>query len=85
MSKTIEKAVEAYNQYRSPEATASIVRIDGSELVVDFQGSFCATCGVYDWLEDLILEIQRIEFIDVKIDRIEHLGLDKIRVQYTLR
>ena len=85
MSKTIEEAVEAYNRFRSPEATASIVRMEGSELVIDFQGSFCATCGVYDWLDDFIFEIQNIEFFDLKINRIVHLGLDKIRVQYTLR
>ena len=84
-SKTVEEAVKVYNRYRSPEARASIVKIEGLELVVDFQGSFCATCGICDWLEDLIFEIQSIEFIDVKINRIERLGLDKIRVKYTLR
>jgi hypothetical protein len=85
LSKMVEEAVEAYNRYRLPEATASIVKIEGSELVVNFQGSFCATCGLYDWLEDLIFEIQSIKFIDVKINRIERLGLDKIRVKYKLR
>ena len=50
----VRAAVERYNKYRSPESTASIVSFDGERLVVRFEGSFCLTCGVNDWVEDLV-------------------------------
>jgi len=47
------KAVDEYNKYRSPEATARIVYFDGERLTVSIEGSYVTTCGLYDWLEDL--------------------------------
>jgi len=48
------KSIEYYNRFRSPESEARLLeyREDGS-IVVEFKGSFCHTCGVRDWVEDL--------------------------------
>ncbi|MGC9181965.1 hypothetical protein [Thermogladius sp.] len=48
------KSIELYNRFRAPEAEARLVdvREDGT-VVVEFQGSFCHTCGIRDWVEDL--------------------------------
>jgi hypothetical protein len=56
------KAIEEYNKYRSPEA--KLVKISEKELVLDFEGSFCRTCGVSDYLEDFIYELQKL--VDAK-------------------
>jgi len=44
------KAVKAYNHFRSPEAKARLIEIKKDKLIMDFEGSFCRTCGVYDYL-----------------------------------
>ncbi len=48
----IRKAIERYNRYRGVEARASLLKISGSRVYVFFEGSFCNTCGVNDWVED---------------------------------
>ncbi|MBS7657972.1 MAG: hypothetical protein QW476_03530 [Candidatus Bathyarchaeia archaeon] len=58
LKEIIEKAVEIYNRYRSPEATAKLVEILTNQFTIEFKGSFCQSCGVYDYFEDLIYEIK---------------------------
>ncbi len=59
----IIEAIEDYNRYRSPEATAEIIDYRDKELTIRFIGSFCFTCGINDWIEDLkyVLEDHDIE------------------------
>ena len=57
MKKVIEKAVELYNKYHSPEAEAKILRFDGGKPGVSIRGPFCATCGVIGWFDDLRYEM----------------------------
>jgi hypothetical protein len=59
------KAIEEYNKYRSPEA--KLVKISEKELVLDFEGSFCRTCGVSDYLEDFIYELQKLVEVKIRI------------------
>ncbi len=49
----VKKAIEEYNRYRSPEAVAKLKLLRADSLLVEFTGSFCYTCGVYDYLDDL--------------------------------
>ena len=48
------KAVERFNHFRSPEATAEITAVEGDVITLKFSGPFCRSCGVYDYFEDLI-------------------------------
>lgn len=57
----INKAIEKYNMYRSPEAMAKLLMIGEEGFVVEFSGAFCRSCGVRDWLEDLIYELREID------------------------
>lgn len=50
----ILKAIETYNRYRSPEAYAKLIASKNEEVIVKFEGIFCQTCGVRDWIEDLV-------------------------------
>lgn len=56
----IEKAIDEYNKYRSPEATARILSIDQKFLEIEFTGSFCHTCGVYDYFDDLKILLENV-------------------------
>ena len=60
VGRILERAVEEYNRYRSPEAVARLIKLEGEEALLEFTGSFCETCGVYDWLEDFIYEVKRL-------------------------
>jgi len=50
----IREAIQTYNRYRAPEARAEVLEIDEDGTVrVLFEGHFCVTCGVNDYIEDL--------------------------------
>ncbi len=50
------KAVERFNNYRSPEANAEILEVKGSRVLVKMTGVFCVSCGVFDYFEDIAVE-----------------------------
>lgn len=78
------KAIEEFNKYRVPEAKARLISLDEKSFKIEFTGSFCLTCGFYDYFDDykiflqevgLETEIAEIEEIDegsvVKFDIVE--------------
>jgi hypothetical protein len=56
--KRVEEALKKYNAYRSPEATGELVGFDGKRVIVKIKGTFTETCGVNDWIEDLIYTLE---------------------------
>ncbi|MEM0488544.1 MAG: hypothetical protein QXR17_04475 [Candidatus Bathyarchaeia archaeon] len=80
----ILKAIEEYNRYRSPEAKAKLVEINGDEIILDIEGNFCCSCGVYDYLEDFIYEIKRLSELKLSIAEFREYEPGKIRVKYIL-
>lgn len=54
----ILKAIEEYNRYRTREAEARLISVEGDRIKVEIAGSFCYTCGFYDYLEDLVYELE---------------------------
>ena len=53
LTQALERAIEEYNRYHSPEAHAQLLSAEGATFRVAFSGYFCHTCGVYDYFEDL--------------------------------
>lgn len=53
----IDRAISNFNRLRSPEAHAEFIGFDNNELYVRFTGVFCQSCGVLDYFEDLIFEL----------------------------
>jgi len=82
---SVLKAVETYNRYRSPEATAKLVKLEGNELIVDFGGAFCEGCGVYDYFEDFIYESKGLVDAQVEISGSKPHGTEEFRVKYTIK
>jgi len=68
----LEDIVELYNKLHGVEAQAKILEIKDNGIVfVEFKGSFCHTCGVRDWLEDLAylaqsrgIQVELVEMIE---------------------
>ena len=68
-SKVIE-AIRDFNKYRSPEANAKLIKFDKKKIVVDFTGTFCRTCGFYDYFDDLKIFLEE-KGVKSKISMIE--------------
>ncbi len=79
-TKIVKKAQTLYNRYRSPEARAKIISFSNNVLVVEFDGSFCETCGVNDWIDDFRFVLKDLG-VEVVIERIEEID-DFTRIAY---
>ncbi len=86
LNDAVLRAIEVYNMYRSPEATAKLVELEKDGFVIDFEGSFCISCDVRNYFEDFIYELEtinkqfRAELADTKPT-----GPQSFRVQYRIR
>lgn len=70
----IEKTIEEYNKYRSPEATAKLTSMKEDTVTIEFTGTFCYTCGFYDYFEDyqFLLEEKGVKNKIIEIDEIDN-------------
>lgn len=80
--KTASAAVELYNKYRSPEVTAGLISIDAAGITLQFEGTFCNTCGFMDYFEDLIFEVKRLTSINMRIEYVEEKAFQTFIVRY---
>jgi hypothetical protein len=80
------RAIEVYNRYRSPEATAKLVGIKKDGFIIEFKGPFCQSCGVNDYFEDFILELEDINGdFSVEVKATEPSGPQSFRVRYAVK
>jgi len=78
--------VEVYNRYRSPEATAKLVKLKKDGFTIQFQGTFCQSCGVQDYFEDFIYELRSLgSAAKVEIGEIEQTSPQNFKVQYRIK
>ena len=77
------EAIEEYNRYRAPEAKAELISFNGASFKVRFIGSFCYTCGFYDYLEDLKIILEE-KGVNVEIRRVEEIEGRSYRSIYIL-
>jgi len=84
LKETLFKAIERYNRYRGAEATARLVETTEDQVVVDFSGPFCSTCGVYDYFEDLIYESEALAQAQMEVAGFQRTSNETFRVTYSL-
>ena len=58
VEKIIEAGIKKFNKYRKPEAIAELLEFRENEFSVKMSGTFCLTCGFYDYFEDLRLFLE---------------------------
>ncbi len=82
----IRKGIDIYNRYRGREAHSSLIDVKQDLVKVKFEGHFCRTCGVYDWiddfryiLEDLGIDAYLEEVIEPEEDEDWRIGIFRIR------
>jgi len=79
----ILEAITNYNKYRSPEATAKLIALEKSKFRIEFSGSFCHTCGVDAYFEDLIYELTNLSNqISVEMTLIRQTDPESYEVDY---
>jgi len=79
------RAIDVYNRYRSAEATAKLIGIKKDGFIIEFKGPFCQSCGVNDYFEDFIHELEDIsEAFNVKVEAIEPYGPQSFMVCYSV-
>lgn len=66
----VRRALEEYNRYHAPEAEARLVEAGEDRIVVEFRGSFCTTCGFYDYFDDLVYTLEDYG-VRVYVERVE--------------
>ncbi len=54
MMSKVKEAIDFYNKYRSPEATAKLLTYNPPYIKILFEGSYTCTCGINDWIEDFV-------------------------------
>ena len=80
------RAIEVYNRYRSPEATAKLVGMEKDGFIIEFEGPFCQSCGVNDYFEDFIHELEDISrAFRVEVKETEPAGPQSFRVRYGVK
>ena len=82
----VSRAIEVYNRYRSPEATAKLVGMEKDGLIIEFEGPFCLSCNVNDYFEDFIHELEDIsKAFRIEVKETEPAGPQSFRVQYRIK
>ena len=86
LSKLILRTVEVYNRYRSPEATAKLLRLEEDGFTIEFEGSFCQSCGVQDYFEDFVYELKGLNNkVEAEIQEIEQTSPRSFKVRYIVK
>lgn len=71
--KLIFNAIEEFNKYRVPEVKAKLISFKGGTFLVEFTGSFCETCGFYDYFDDFRILIEDNYGLKTEIKEIEEI------------
>ena len=86
LSESILKTIEEYNKYRSPEVIAKLVEIKKHHFIIEFDGPFCSSCGVQDYIEDFIYELEDItKDFRVEIIKTQPTDSQSFRVHYMVQ
>ncbi len=69
----VKRAVKRFNEMRSPEAVAEIILLEEDNLIIRISGPFCASCGLFDYFEDLALLLEEELGVLVSVKEVEEL------------
>lgn len=81
----LTEAIDTYNEYRSPMATASLVDATADRFTVRFEGPFCRMCCDYDYFEDLRYELLAVgeEIQGIEIAAVTYEGDERFVVDFS--
>jgi len=80
----IEDGVGRFNKYMSPEAVANLMDTKDGKIKVRLSGPFCRTCGVYDYFDDLKMELEKTLEKPLAIARVDGGDGDSYVITYVM-
>lgn len=72
LKNVLDDALHEFNRIRVPEVEAKVIEQTGDGFKVFFSGSFCGTCGYYDYFEDLLYLLLDDYGVKTEISGIDH-------------
>lgn len=69
----LDSAIAEYNRIRVNLVEAELRECSGAGFIVFYDGSFCETCGYYDYYEDLQVLLEDEYGVKSEISEINHL------------
>ena len=82
LKRAFEEAIREFNEFRSPEAVAELIHVGGDVAVVRMRGPFCASCGLYDYFEDLAWRAKDLLGEEVAVEAVDRVGHDEYLALY---
>ncbi len=82
VKRAFEEAIREFNEFRSPEAVAELIHVEGDVAVVRMRGPFCASCGLYDYFEDLAWRAKDRLEEEVAVEAVDRIGHDEYLALY---
>ncbi|MFQ6130049.1 MAG: hypothetical protein ACE5OT_04500 [Candidatus Hadarchaeaceae archaeon] len=80
----VVRAFTEFNKWHGPEAVAELVKLEGPSIVVGLSGPFCRTCGLYDYFDDLKLELEKMLGKPLVIAQVDSGGDERYVITYKL-
>lgn len=80
----IIQALAEFNKWHEPEAVAELVELEDSSIVVELSGPFCRTCGLYDYFDDLKLELEEKLGKPLETARVDGCGAECYAITYKI-
>ena len=82
----LSEAVEVYNRYREPMASATLLESSARRFRVRFEGPFCTTCCRDDYVDDLRYELDDlgVPAEATTVEAIERTGLERYEASFTV-
>lgn len=80
----ILEAIKEFNEFRSPEATAELISMNNDTIIVKMSGTYCRSCGLYDYFEDLSWKFKDYLNVNVKISSTRRLDPFSYEIVYKL-
>jgi hypothetical protein len=64
----LNEVLSEYNKFSSPEVTVKFLYFKDGKLTLEFEGPFCNAFGFYDYFEDFIYEMKRLNKLEMNIN-----------------
>ena len=80
----VVRALTEFNKWHGSEAVAELVKLEGPSIVVELSGPFCRTCGLYDYFDDLKLELEKVLGKPLEIAQADSGGDERYVITYKI-
>jgi len=80
----VVRALAEFNKWHGSEAIAKLVKLEGPSIIVELSGPFCRTCGLYDYFDDLKLELEKVIRKTLEIAKVDNGSDERYVITYKI-